>query len=651
VPRNNGSVWRSLELHPLTGVLDVRSRPSDIPPGAYRWILNLSTTDLGKRCRRSGFSAFGSDVLFDANGTPCTTPGNTCANGSLRHNADLHHQGQTRYPISLLYESTDSAGTRQLIAGTQTSLYILNYSSGYWTQILSGQGATGSRWKVAQLQDVAVFVDGVDQPWAYGVDGQGPNSTIPDLVSLGITSASVVIQYQGIMVLMNLVQGPASGAAGTYSSRIQWSDLNLPLSYVPSTSSLAGFQDLDYGDPILAAVPMAGNVYIFTSRSIWVMSVSGVPIPNPFGGGQQQGTSNLTSANIFTFNKIYTEPLNQSGCLAFPNTLISTGTAVWYMAADGIYTYNPYLVEPERPDWLHRADGVIYTNALTAMTGLLCQSPVAWYVPGTREMYFSWPSATAQTLGGMTLNNWTLCAQVEQKTADVIDHGFVCGCNFRLTPQTNECNNSQNTLAVSATDWCIKSFFGVFYREIANLDASGDPAVDLPLNSPPENYTLTGYNTIMRGIVPTGLNDREKIIRKVLLDHDTTTEAEPPVVQLRLGNSYVLVDPNDSDDFCSPMWNEASPNAPTVFGSPAKWLTKLFPPQPLNCSDPVLLSQMRANNLRPSAPALEWPTWVVGNFLFWELTVTNADGTPAIGGDFCAQRVNFDVLAKSKPSQ
>lgn len=597
--------FQTVSILPLSGVLDTRSRPADIPPGAFRMKQNWQVSDEGKLCRGEGFTRFFHDALYDNLGEPLTDP-NHKGTGVFYHNHDHHHQGATREPITMLFESTGSDGTRRLFDGTESRIALLNPDTGYWTDIATGMGGGNSRWKAAELQDTVIFVNNVNDPLSHAL-GSNTTQPIPDLQADNITAVRFVIQFNGFIVLMNMVQ-----AGKRQSTRIRWSDLNLPLSYaINPATSLAGFQDLDYGDDILAAAPLLGALYIFTRRSIWRMTVSG----GAQGGGATQTT--------FAFLKVYNEPKAQTGCLLYENTLVSDGDNCWYGSRDGIYNYNPYLPQPERQDWLHRADGLVFRNAITALSGVQCQLPVCEYRSTTRELWFSWPSGT------LVANNLTLRANLLFKTADLIDHGFWTFGNFRPTPTLELCNENQSFLGVSTADWTIKDTGGVFLREMLQLVVKNDPTLDPPLNAPDAIYFTLGYNSILRGMVPLGLTDRDKIVRDILIDHDTTDQDKPCVIRTRVGTSFDVRDPNDADDVCAVFWTQLAD-------------------QLLACNDGGRVSQMQAKGIRPNS-GTSFPCYVQGRFIYYEIIITNADKSPAIGGDSCFQRLDFEALALPRP--
>lgn len=586
-------LWQTVSLYPLTGPLDTRSRPADIPPGAYRWKLNFQVTPEGKLCRRNGFQKF--------------TGGATSFT-----NQDFHRQGGTREPITFQFESTSNDGTRRLYVGTQSGVWLVNLTTGVWTPIITGQGAAGTRWRAAELQDVIAFTNNNDPVYACATDGTG-GAVLASLAAKPVTKAAVIVQYNGFLMVMNVVQ------EGTrQSSRILWSDLNLPDSFnSTSEGALNSFQDLDYGDDILAAAPLLGALYIFTRRSIWQARVSG------------------STDSVFTFTRVYTEPKNQTGCIAFPNTLVSTGSDLYYMGRDGIYNWNPYIPFPVRADWLHRADGLIYrSDSAQRLDANYCLSPVTEYMPTNREIWISWPSV-AQPEGMKGVNDWTLVGQLEHKTADVVDHGFTSFVNFRTTPSGAQgCNETQDLIGASGEDWCLKSIGTVFYREMATLTAYNDPSQDIAAEA---TYYVDGYNSVLRGMMPFGLADREKSVRKVLIDQDTLEQDTPCVVELRIGRSLNVVDPNSTGEVNAPQWSIIKDT-----------MNSMAPYKVLGWQSKLRIPAMDTQKLRPNVP-LDWDTFWTARFLYFQFTIMNQDSSAAIGGDSAWQRIDFDVMAMPKP--
>lgn len=602
------SVWQTISLTPLSGILDTRSRPAEVPVGGYRWKQNWAITSDAKIARRQGFERFWNDATNYVN-------------------QDFHRQVQTREPITFMFESTTNDGVRRFYVGTQTGIWRLHDEAGvhegeYERIFTSTVAPAGARWHAAELQNIIHFTNDYDKVLQY--DPSDPYGTqaeaLPSLVApVGVLHAAVIVQWNGFLMVMDTTEGD-----GIHRSRIRWSDLNID-DFTGGAPSLANFQDLNYGDDILSAAPLLDALYVFTRRSIWKMSVSG------------------DNTSVFAFSQVYTEPKNQSGCIAFPNTLVSTGQDLYYIGRDGIYRYNPYIPVPEREDWLHRADGLMFRTLTSQLDQNYCQSPVAEYMPTNREIWFSWPGRDQIALGQDGINNWTLVAQIELKTADVVDHGFTALVNFRRTASgIQQCNEEQDLLGASGTDWTIKSIGGPFYRELYNVTAGGTamPEVDLALGALP---VQVGYNSILRGMVPLGLADREKKLRSVLIDQDVSVEVPPCAMQLRIGNAFSLVDPNDSAVL--PVVTAGAKYVP-VWRIIKDALTGLGY-KLLQCADQTTIAEMYAKNLRSNI-GMQWPVFETGRFLFYELTVMNQDGTAAIGGDVYLQRLDFDAMVQPK---
>ncbi len=197
-------------------------------------------------------------------------------------------------------------------------------------------------------------------------------------------------------------------------------------------------------------------------------------------------------------------------------------------------------------------------------------------------------------------------------------------------------------MAASGEDYCLKEIGGVFYREMAPVGAAVTDDLDLVI--PAADWLTVGYNSEMRGQIPTGLYDRDKRVRNFLLDIDVSEQNPPPcVVQAFVGNSFNLQDPNDLDDVCAVQWADLRTRN-------------------LECQDGMKISEMSppANiknphgyKLRP-AKGMEWRCYAEGRVLYFKFIISNpkaADGSypKAVGGDVCFSRIDFDVMALPKP--
>ncbi len=177
-------------------------------------------------------------------------------------------------------------------------------------------------------------------------------------------------------------------------------------------------------------------------------------------------------------------------------------------------------------------------------------------------------------------------------------------------------------IGASGYDWALKQIGGVFYREILTF-TNDEITEDIPQNEP--IYSIIGYYSILRGMIPLGAIDRDKLLKRVLLDDDVSEQDTPCAWRLRIGMSHKLVDPNDTDDLCSPLWRRLED-------------------QLIECPDHMTVSEMQAANLVPDQWT-EWPCYERGSYLYFELVVANQDGSPAIGGDVCLQQLDFIASA------
>lgn len=583
--------FQTVTVKPLLGQLDTRSFPSDVPLGVWRWRLNTIQRDGTKCCRRPGWEKLFSGV------TPYV-------------NQDFHDKGSVAVPtptqeyITLEFEATTNNGQRYLYAGTQSQLAWLDEVNKVWNSIGTGFGGTPvsglpqTRFKAAALAEKVIFTNNVDPVKWHTMGSTAPVADITSLLALPVTAAAVVVEFSGFMMVMNVVEG------GTrVSSRIWWSDFEKPLDFNPGTvGSLSNFQDLDYGDQILASVPMAGALYIFTSRAIWRCTPTG---------------DDLT---VFSFQKVYSEPENQAKCLVYPNTLVSTGTSCWYASAEAIYYYDPYVPEPVRHEWLFRASSIMFSDD-SALSPECCQSPVAGVRPSEKEIWISWPESTSAGC----VNSKTLVFNYEYQSADIIDFGFSALDNYRpSTPDSAVCKGAtQLFVGASVEDYSLKQIGSIFAREVLdNIDGQGtvSEGVFTPFTG---IYSYVGYYTVLRMLLPLVNYDRDKTLRQILIEPHSTVETNENVFRLRLGNTFSEADPNLPDEKCAVLWHRQVD-------------------KPIECLDTKLPSSYVQENLVRNS-GTQWPCMIRGRFIYLELVIASGDGTPAIGGDCCISRIELQV--------
>jgi hypothetical protein len=244
--KQNGFAITSLT--PLTGALEARYDPTEAPDGSFNFKLNFAVSQNGRLTRQAGFQK-----LLSGNGI--TTPPATYA---VYTNWDLHDRGlPTRNPIT--YLAGDNAVHRPAVSVRGRSERHLGNERGggnmdaHYRDSLTRQSGRTLESRCA-LQDTVIFTNDENPPLSYALTGGTPQG-IPSLTDgsptgMGVTQAKVVVQFNGVMLLMNLVQD-----GGNEPQRIIYSDLNNPTSWLsalnggPSTS-IAGFQDLDYGEQI-----------------------------------------------------------------------------------------------------------------------------------------------------------------------------------------------------------------------------------------------------------------------------------------------------------------------------------------------------------------------------------------------------------------
>lgn len=423
---------RAVHFDPLTGLFDARSLPGNVDPGSWRWLQNLTITANGKLCRSPGWAKLFSQAPYISQVPYNNQDLHDQLLGQLTYQAqtDLAVDPETiqkfphaacaavnpsplkveaRQPVTFLFESHSTSGARILLAGTQTRLYALNESRGNWKLLTYGAGGaeeppcSKTRWHGAQAGDYLILTNNVDPPSYWPFDGpsfgcdQKALHIIPDLAIIGLTRAGVVATWKGIVFF-----GDVEMDGLRYGHRVLWSDRNNAISYDPARlESIAAYQDLDYGERILAMLPLANNLLIYTTKGIWRVAVV---------GGEA----------IFSFEKIYDEPTSGKGCLAYRNTLVSDGDNHYYLGTDALYRFNMYLSRPEPVEWMHLATSVIYDD----INGQACDSHVASYNSQIEEMWISWARV------GETCPSKTLRFNLRYKKSFYLDHGFTAFANY-----------------------------------------------------------------------------------------------------------------------------------------------------------------------------------------------------------------------------
>lgn len=640
---------KPVEFAPMNGLMDMRSSPGNMNASDYRFLQNVSFTGPRNMCRSNGWSRLLSD---DGAG-----------------NTDLHDQldALDEQKVTMLFEAESLTGATRLLAGTQNRIYSIDRANRTFHIISDELGgtysgdSTGLRFKAAQLDDVVVFTNGVDKVvyWSFdqseNTDGQSVQE-IPDLSTIGITSAKTVFEWKGFMFLANLVMDGVFAPA-----RIVWSDFRRPLAFKPTSASLAGFQDLGgIEEAIIAAKDLGDVLLIYTTRGIWQASVSG-------GDG------------TFSFQRRYGDQLNGNACLAYENSLVSTGDNHYFFGRDGIYKYNLYLPAPEKTMWLNNAAYYIFQS----INQSACKSVIGEFNYIKDEVWWSWPSGTR------TNNNRSLKLNVLYDKVAVIDVGFSAMGNYRPTSGStlrkfliDYCACSESDLEVEAyyaqdTEACgqkeevtecdtLKQY--VYTSAIVSVDgvetenwwagsssanslceSLGDRSLvsicdDVGAGGCPEarlfifvdnvdncikqesdvlyrercvdktdcgEYETQGYETILRsGPLSGGLFRRDKRIRAVELEFESQIELDPLDMNLRIGVAQQAADSNT--DSCNLLWHELTP-------------------KPIECYSHKYASQHAADNTRPWK-SMYWNCNLRGQNIYYEFSIDGIGGACCFSG-------------------
>lgn len=658
---------KTIDIKPVTGYMDMRSTPDEVPFGGYRYVLNAGVIQKNRLARSRGW-----DRLLTRDGY---------------NNQDLHDQllslsSETtpiREPITFLFEARSTRKTTKLLAGTANRLYALNISSGNWKILWDKQSAGAYRIYADQLDDTTVLTNDLDpvQYWSFDQpnDAQGQSvQPIPDLTAINLSRAGVVIQWNGIMILANVVQD-----GQVFGNRLVWSDYKKPLSFRISSASLAGNHDLTSGESILAIRPMASVLLIYTTLGIWEMTAVG-------------GT------DVFAFTKRYDPGRQGEACLAYKNAIATSGNQHMFLSHDGIYVYDLYHDKPDRTDWIHRGSSVITDDINKAV----CDAHNAGYRSETKEVIFSWATA------GSSTPDKTFIVNTEFPFTNVLDHGLtaqvtwipheplvtvkdfllqncICSptdfntyfgdlitkeggfCEAQSNPtcptppqsiytvnaktlagvgddadfqtedydqpgpdadslcaqlagasiaslctdtyRADQCNADPLYVVASATDLCLKQLSENMYREMCTaFSACG-------------TYSKNGYRTILRsGPIALNTYTDEKLIRRFIAEMEAAMAIVPAQVVLRIGTASQALDPNTSTKI---HWSEEDP----------KDVLDMGPDEAVQDAD-----GSRTDNI------LEWGLFSQGMYVYFELTILNANVTPQdTGGEMSFSRFTFEA--------
>lgn len=656
-------IFKEFAIHPVTGFMDTRSTPDEVPSNGYRWLLNIRVTQLFRMARMAGWRKHLSKDNYN--------------------NADFHDQlaGYVRENYTFLHSARTLAGFSKLFAATKTRIYALNDATENVEVIADNLGQAIE--SAAHLENIVIFTNNFDPPVYHSIDqplidGQAV-ADIPDLQRLKVTKVGLVVEFSNVMFYMNVVR---DGVRRT--NEVLWSDYKRPISLYPGPGSLANRFPLDPGDDILGALPMGDSLLIYTTHKIWEVKAVGLP-------------------QVFSFTRRYSPGQPGLRCLAYKRTLISNGDSHYYWGQDGIYKYDFYDQQPVRVDWIHRASAFIYADLNTEQCGL----HVGGFNLERKEIWWSWARA------GETTPSMTFVINTEFPFSNFVDHGFaafvthkhlthrslrdwilkeLCICTLEeldqygggfvkeggfCVPETEadcpvrpnnfwsgtskfdtddptiesedylapmdpgslagmlgaltdeeicgseftagECSPLANFVMISALDNTLKEEADVFYREVTTgFTGCG-------------TFEKRGYRSLGRsGAQALGRPSDDKLVRRFATELHPEPSSQPAQFILRIGVSTQAVDPNSASGRCVIQWEEQEPRL-------------------IECLSEVDVARHNAENTRPS-PEMEWGIYQVGRYFFYEFEILNEDVTPKDTGGACSiSRWTFNASMQGRP--
>lgn len=660
MPEN--ATFKEFEIKPVSGLLDTRSTPDEVPENGYRWLEYVRVTQQSRVCRQTGYQkAFSKDDY---------------------NNEDYHDQlGYTREDFEFGFSAASLAGFSKLFLASKSRIGAFNNSTGNWALIADSLSAAPE--SAAVLNNIVVFTNNLDAPKQHFIDqplidGQSVDD-IPDLARLKVTKVGVVYSWNNLMFYANMVMD-----GQRITNRVIWSDYKRPLSIYPSSGSLAGRFDFHSGDHILAILELGDSLFFYTANGTWECRATG-------------GTQ------VLAFHKRYSA---QKGlrCLAYKNTLVSDGDSHYYWGSDGIYKYDFYETKPVRVDWVHRASAVIFDDMNTAD----CSLHVGGFNHKHKEIWWSWarggeskPSMTfvinteypfsyfmpkgfmlfvnhfpfklkslrewllencicnlaeLDLYGGGFIKEGGFCVAqtdiscptrptnfasgtllVDETDPEIESEDYlntpdptslhallgivveedICGAEYRI----GECNAEPSFLMVSIEDQCLKEAADVYFHELC----TGFTGCGL--------YQKRGYQSLARsGPIALRKPSDDKTVNRFAMEIHPSPATVPATLKLRIGVSANAVDPNSASGRCVIQYEDED--------------DKL-----IECLSDADVAQHAEDQTRPY-DEVEWPLYQTGRFFYYEWRIVNDDVEPKdTGGAVCISRYSFNMSLTPRPVQ
>jgi len=577
-------------------------------------------------------------------------------------------RGGCREAITYLAEFRSPRNFRKLVAGTKSRLYALNEPTGNWRILADGLGGfvdpaldcencSQRRFLSAQLDSILVITNGFDPVlfWFFDdtvVPGDGSNCDlwsarpIPDLEDLKVTKAGCVCEFKGFMFLADVEQDGAY-----FPHRVIWSDFKNAISFIPTTDSLAGLQDIGSGERILRMEVLGDYIYIYSDQAIHRGSL-------------------VSTGKTFNFEQIY----RGQDALKYKFSLVNTGTEHFYLSADKLMVMTLSDANPLEVPWMRATSKLIFEGIdqfETQYEGLnndACDLVSGAYNSILKELWFSWPS------GDKTCPDVSLVFNLTrgQEAADLVDHGFTAFCVYesdrlptvgdwlvqmgvcdleQMPPSIKEGDPATDPITVIAAPTSI-------YNETENPDLPADPdsLCAALANKYPEDFCAlcTGRRRfVMASATDRALKEWADTIyyREMLENGFYVLKGYSTILQSGSENLNI-----DAEKNCRLLKTEfkadlqTTPNilyADIAFGTQASCMTwrniRIVEPDgttqpgvPLKCITDFTAAQHIANQTRPT-PDARFPTAVRGKFLAYRLRIL---GT---GGGSCFSSVQLDV--------
>lgn len=147
----------AIPIFPVTGFMDTRSTPDQVPFGGYRFVENWHVTQKHRLQRITGYTRFLDREDYN--------------------NQDLHNQlACERQTINMVYHARMSSGFTKVFAATQNRIYGLSNSTGNWQMISNCLGNPNysqwseNVWTAAHIGSTVVFTDDYSKPVYHIVD-------------------------------------------------------------------------------------------------------------------------------------------------------------------------------------------------------------------------------------------------------------------------------------------------------------------------------------------------------------------------------------------------------------------------------------------------------------------------------------------------